>query len=100
MSAAGKYRSFCITFNPTSGISPGSVIENKLISYFAKFDYASYIFEKEGIQRHFHGQLWLPELKTKGDITKQMRRFGETCVTDWDKDQKAHAILVCIGKIS
>lgn len=96
MSAAGKYRSFAITFRPKLGIIKGGALEKKLISYFSKFEYASYIFEKEAEARHFHGQLWLPELKTKGDIKKQMLRFGESCIVDWDLAQKKVAICVCI----
>lgn len=91
-----KYRSFGVTVRPRNGIIKNGTLQKALLKYCNKFEYCSYVFEKENEARHVHIQLFFPEPKFKGDVKKQFLRICEAHIPDWDIAQKKVCVLVKI----
>jgi hypothetical protein len=70
--------------------------KKKILKYCDKFEHCSYVFEKEGAERHAHTQAFFPDGKYKGDIKKTFLRFVEQSVPDWDVAQKRVPVIVRI----
>lgn len=76
------FRSFCITIRPRDGIKDNLV--DKLKKWLSKQQYAVACLEMENEARHLHAQIWSDNERHKNDITKQMKRFCEANIEDWD----------------
>ena len=79
------FRSFCITIRPRDGIKDNLVA--KITSWLKKQQHAVAVLEMENEARHLHAQIWSDNERHKNDITKQMKRFCEALVEDWDNAQ-------------
>lgn len=79
------FRSFCLTIRPRDGIKDNLV--SKITSWLKKQQYAVAVLEMENEARHLHAQIWSDNERHKNDITKQMKRFCEALVEDWDNAQ-------------
>lgn len=79
------FRSFCLTIRPRDGIKDNLV--NKITSWLKKQQYAVAVLEMENEARHLHAQIWSDNERHKNDITKQMKRFCEALIEDWDAAQ-------------
>jgi len=82
-----KYRSWCLTVNPTQGVAPNSPTEEALVKYCKSFPFAQMVCEKEGEARHAHIQIWLDTPTTKGDTNKKLERVLARTVPEWSQSQ-------------
>jgi len=79
------FRSFCLTIRPRDGIKDNLV--QKITQWLAKQQYAVGVLEMENEARHLHAQIWSDTERHKNDILKQMKRFCESLIEDWDAAQ-------------
>lgn len=76
-----QFLSFAITIRPRNGLSEKT--ETAIHAWMEKQHHSFACIEKEGVERHLHGQLWFQEPKSKGDINKQLERICARTVADW-----------------
>ena len=79
------YKSFTFTIRPRDGFP--QELDCKVIKWCQQQTGAFLCYEKEGIERHLHGQVWLQEAREKGTINRSLERICATNVKDWDNAQ-------------
>jgi len=65
---SGKYRSFGITLRTRVGLNSG--LKSGFDTWIKKQDFGAYVYEKEGSEEHIHGQIWVLEPRTRGNVKK------------------------------
>lgn len=78
------YKSFSFTIRPRNGFP--KTLDHKVIDWAKKQDGAFLCFEKDGIERHIHGQVW-HEPREKGTINRSLERLCCNNVDEWDAAQ-------------
>lgn len=79
-----KYKSFCFTLRPAEGATTD--LDDAVIKWFKKYK-GFLCAEKEGVERHLHGQIFFEEPKSRGDVNKQLTNMCERVVKDWNSQQ-------------
>lgn len=81
-----KYGSLCFTIRPKRGLT--TELEDKLHSWIIKQPYYAYNIEMEDEARHLHCQVFYPDKKSKGDLTKALFRIQSKYDSNWDNASK------------
>lgn len=63
------YKAIAFTFRPKNGASQGEQ-ENCIINWVKSQDYGFLVAEKEGSERHYHGQLFFNQSRKKDSVRK------------------------------
>lgn len=82
MEHSGKYRSYCITVRPKSGLH-GDYAE-AIEKYIRKQKHFVYNYEKEEEARHIHAQLFFEDPVRKSNIQIALKRIAEKHDKDWN----------------
>lgn len=80
------YKSFAFTVRPKFGVDENSALERKLIKYIEKYQ-GFLVSEKEGLERHLHGQIFYEKPKPKGRFNEQLESICKTTTDNWSPDQ-------------
>lgn len=64
------FKSWALTVRPPNGVEEGSILETDLIKYITKQKGGFLCSEKEGHERHLHGQVFFEQAKRKADVKK------------------------------
>ncbi len=80
----GHYNSYAITIRPRNGVVIDSPLQIAMVKWFLSQDYFFLCSEKEGVERHLHGQVWFNNGRMKGPVTKSLKLIQEKYDPDWD----------------
>lgn len=64
------YKAIAFTFRPYGGAEPNCEREDKIIDWVKSQDYGFLVAEKEGSDRHYHGQLFFNQSRKKDSVRK------------------------------
>ncbi len=82
-----EFRSFAFTIRPLGGVKENGDLEKSVIIYLTKYR-GFVVSEKEGTQRHLHGQIFYEKPKRKFDVNKALNLLCQRSVTGWDLSQQ------------
>lgn len=82
-----EFRSFAFTIRPSNGVPENGDLEKSVILYLSKYK-GFIVSEKEGHERHLHGQVFFEKAKRKFDVNKQLNLICQRTVPDWNLDQQ------------
>jgi len=86
MSTVSKFGSLCFTIRPKGGLTGD--LETALKNWIIKQPFYAYNIEMEDEARHLHCQVFYPEKKSKGDLTKALFRIQSKYDIDWSPASK------------
>lgn len=78
------FKSFAFTIRPRDGFP--KTLDHKVVDWARKQEGAFLCFEKDGIERHIHGQVF-HEPREKGTINRSLERLCANNITEWDAAQ-------------
>ncbi len=70
-------KSFAITVRTRVGMN--DLFKEQVAKWLKKQPNAAYVYEKEGSEEHLHGQIWLEEPRTKGNVMKPLAAMLKRC---------------------
>ncbi len=82
-----EFRSFAFTIRPQQGVPENGDLEKSVIIYLSKYR-GFLVSEKEGHERHLHGQVFFEKAKRKFDVNKQLNLICQRTVPDWNIEQQ------------
>ncbi len=82
-----EFRSFTFTIRPQQGVPENGDLEKSVINYITKYK-GFVVSEKEGHERHLHGQIFFEKPKRKFDVNKQLNLICVRTVPEWDLAQQ------------
>ncbi len=87
MSSSSSFRSFAFTVRPSNGVEYNGDLEKSIILYLLKYQ-GFLVSEKEGHERHLHGQIFFEKPKRKFDINRQLNLICQRTIPEWNLDQQ------------
>lgn len=78
------YKSWTFTIRPREGYP--SHLDSKVLDWVKKQKGAFLTYEKDGVERHLHGQIWC-EPRDKGTVNKALERICANNIPGWDSAQ-------------
>jgi len=75
------FRSFAFTLRPRNGFND----DEKLLKFMEKFTYGKAVAEKENMERHIHGQVFLDTASTTGNFRNKLQRCFPPDGVDWNR---------------
>ena len=72
------YNAIAFTFRPYGGATANCECEDKIIDWVKKQDYGFLVAEKEGPERHYHGQLFWNKPRKKDSVRKFFKNHLKT----------------------
>ncbi len=85
--SSSEFRSFAFTIRPSNGVENNGDLEKSVILYLSKYQ-GFLVSEKEGHERHLHGQIFFEKPKRKFDINKQLNLICQRNISEWNLDQQ------------
>lgn len=79
-----KYRSFTFTLRPLDGAKVS--LDDAVVKWLKKYK-GFLCAEKEGVERHLHGQIFYENPVSRGDLNKQLTNMCERVVENWNSQQ-------------
>lgn len=79
------YKSWAFTIRPRNGFP--KTLDDKVIDWAKRQDGAFLCFEKDGIERHIHGQIWTDIPREKGTVNRSIERLCANHIDEWDTAQ-------------
>lgn len=70
-------RSFGITVRTRVGMN--ELFKENMTKWLQKQPYCAYVYEKEGVDKHIHAQIWLDENRTTGNVKKPIVAMLKRC---------------------